>query len=373
MSSILLFINLGAPPQTTKQQNTADQKREKTSPSSMDNMGQPSVRKHKRNDEIESEIRRLRQQIDLERIARSGIILPQAHNAPTTQRVREINTPGAAEYLHLLRFQRQSEDLQRTIRHSERYHSDLMNELRLRCRSISECKQTALVATRRDEEQKRSLDEDELTRYRQASNSSPKMYETFSLERESQAPPSSHAGTTSGPLRCVPVATELDAECLSEYQRLVRLCMEFFESASEDRKCATSRGRHVAPRQVGLRCRFCRDQPGKAKGGVYFPKEVDSVYQSAQNMARIHLLDGCTYIPEKIREQMQKEQAKSKRRSGGKQFWVDATTKLGLYDHDGRLFFKPEAASLKQTTPDELPAYCRPSEDGGTSSLPEAI
>lgn len=170
-------------------------------------------------------------------------------------------------------------------------------------------------------------------------------------EQQSQPPPRITSNDTAAaahpPLparttfRIVAVSKDEDMYHLSDYQRVIRECMEFFEvDKAEEGYCP--RQRNVLSHQVGIRCCFCSHRPvqERGKGALYFPRELAGIYQAAQNLVRNHLLAECKHIPDGQRKKIVQEQSKSKRKSGGRQYWVDSSAALGLYDRDGRVFFR---------------------------------
>jgi hypothetical protein len=139
---------------------------------------------------------------------------------------------------------------------------------------------------------------------------------------------------------CRILSLDQDIDNLSPYQCMVRKQIEFFE-ATEDYLQDTSQGRNrpIVLNQVGIRCRHCGTLPNKqrAKGAVFFPSQLDGLYQTAQNMANKHLLHDCCEIPANVREDLchvrLKEKGLKTRKSaygGGRHYWADGLRVLGV-------------------------------------------
>jgi hypothetical protein len=137
-----------------------------------------------------------------------------------------------------------------------------------------------------------------------------------------------------------------DDDSVSPYQCLVRKQIEVFqatESYLRDKK--QGRNKPVVLYQIGIRCRHCGRLPGnqRAKGAVFFPSQLDGLYQTAQNMANKHLLQDCREIPTSIREELFRVRLKEKgaktRKSaygGGRNYWADGVRVLGVVQSPDR-------------------------------------
>lgn len=173
----------------------------------------------------------------------------------------------------------------------------------------------------------------------------PRVLEETKLEKSVAEDDDTISPAGASNFRCIPVTTDQDEACLSEYQQLIRQSMEFFEFDPDHTEFGRMMQRDmVASHQVGIRCRFCGHRPLRLRAGgcQYFPRELAGVYQAAQNLARNHLMVGCRDIPPSLRRKIVDEQSKKKRRRGGKGFWVELCAVSGLYEKDGGLFFKDE-------------------------------
>lgn len=135
-----------------------------------------------------------------------------------------------------------------------------------------------------------------------------------------------------------------DYKSLSEYQCLVRKQIEFFESNQADvDSSAQGRNRPITLGQVGIQCRHCRalDPKQRSRGGVYYPAKLEGIYQAAQNMAGIHLLENCAFVPPHIRDELNELRQRKSSAGGGKVYWADRARVLGVYeDEEGLRFLK---------------------------------
>lgn len=155
---------------------------------------------------------------------------------------------------------------------------------------------------------------------------------------------------------CPPIALYLDHDenCLTPYQCYLRKHIELFE-AGPDELQGTAQGRNTPlhPGQVGIRCRHCAHMPkaARARGGVYYSKTIDGVYQVAQNMSKLHLTKACNQIPENVKSQLKNLQSVSNRASGGKEYWAEGLRVLGVVeDPRGFLRFKQPSRVAAQPT-----------------------
>lgn len=146
----------------------------------------------------------------------------------------------------------------------------------------------------------------------------------------------------------MPLLLPNDKALLSDYQILIRESLEFFEvQASDMLSSVPGRKKNVEVGQVGIRCRYCAHRPAhwKGRGAVYFPGNLASVYQAAQNMASNHLLKACEELPADVNEKFAAARQKQKeetRRSGGKTYWTETSRHVGLEEREGRsgIWFK---------------------------------
>jgi hypothetical protein len=182
-----------------------------------------------------------------------------------------------------------------------------------------------------------------------------------------------------------PLYQEGDEEELTEYQCLLRKELVLFEASRDDVIASRSPGRNgmIEEGRVGLRCRHCSENGvdiKKTKGHVYYTASIQvrlspvfasvfafvafmitsdqlrppfififqGIYQVAQNMGRIHLLDRCPYIPKHVRRELEKARCcvgKKMARvkpNGGKKYWSDAIKAMGCYEKDGGVWCRKQ-------------------------------
>ncbi|KAG7368922.1 hypothetical protein IV203_031665 [Nitzschia inconspicua] len=148
----------------------------------------------------------------------------------------------------------------------------------------------------------------------------------------------------------IPLYLDHDESCLTSYQCFLRKQIELFE-AGDDELQGTAQGRNTPLHrgQIGIRCRHCAHLPkaARARGGVYYSRTIDGVYQVAQNMSKLHFLKSCNYIPESTKTQLKSLQSQSSRASGGKEYWAEGLRVLGVVE-DKRGFLKFQGRSAKQ-------------------------
>ncbi|KAG7348232.1 hypothetical protein IV203_016937 [Nitzschia inconspicua] len=148
----------------------------------------------------------------------------------------------------------------------------------------------------------------------------------------------------------IPLYLDHDESCLTSYQCFLRKQIELFE-AGDDELQGTAQGRNTPLHrgQIGIRCRHCAHLPkaARARGGVYYSRTIDGVYQVAQNMSKLHFLKSCNYIPESTKTQLKSLQSQSSRASGGKEYWAEGLRVLGVVE-DTRGFLKFQGRSAKQ-------------------------
>jgi len=139
-----------------------------------------------------------------------------------------------------------------------------------------------------------------------------------------------------------PLYLDHDSNCLTAYQCFLRKQIELFE-VGHDEMTGTAQGRNTPLQygQVGIRCRHCSHLPksARARGGVYYSRTIDGVYQVAQNMSKLHFLKACTLIPENTKNQLKSLQSVSSRASGGKEYWAEGLRVLGIVEDGGMLRF----------------------------------
>jgi len=77
----------------------------------------------------------------------------------------------------------------------------------------------------------------------------------------------------------------------------------------------------------------------RGRGAVYYPTTLNAVYQAAQNMATNHLQSHCNRIPSDVRQQLCDLRERRDTASGGKQYWADACSAVGLVEDGQHLRF----------------------------------
>jgi hypothetical protein len=138
--------------------------------------------------------------------------------------------------------------------------------------------------------------------------------------------------------------TESDSQFMSEHQCLIRQQMEAFSATADDVQFHISRsmGKSIRVGRVGIRCRHCAALPQypRVKGAVFFPKDLNSLYQVGQNMVQNHLLAFCKVLPDKTKAKMEKLRHERRRGRGGREHWATSAKLFGIdEDGDGLYFF----------------------------------
>jgi hypothetical protein len=157
---------------------------------------------------------------------------------------------------------------------------------------------------------------------------------------ESQPPPTEAVKPSIATKYCRILYLDQDIENLSPYQCMVRKQINIFTATEDDlQDKSQGRNRPIILNQVGIRCLHCGTLPTKqrAKGAVFFPSQLDGLYQTAQNMANKHLLHDCCEIPTNVRQDLfgvrLKEKGLKTRKSaygGGRHYWADGLRVLGV-------------------------------------------
>ena len=100
--------------------------------------------------------------------------------------------------------------------------------------------------------------------------------------------------------------------------------------------------------QVGIRCCFCAHlHPSqRAPGATCYPSKRSGIYQAAQNMANVHFLEQCAFVPESLKQELQILRTQKSAVRGSKAMWEDHATALGVFDDVEGLRFAPRVNSL---------------------------
>jgi len=116
----------------------------------------------------------------------------------------------------------------------------------------------------------------------------------------------------------------------------------------------TAQGRNTPLQygQVGIRCRHCAhlSKAARSRGGVYYSRTIDGVYQVAQNMSKLHFMKACTLIPESTKGHLLSLQSVSSRASGGKEYWAEGLRVLGVVEDGGVLRFAPNTPASSSSS-----------------------
>lgn len=156
--------------------------------------------------------------------------------------------------------------------------------------------------------------------------------------------------------RTRPLFLPCDGESLSEYQCLLRNQIELFEATEHDILSSTKgRNKPIFPGQVGVRCVHCRDIKPKyrPRGATYYPATLGAMYQSGQTMAIRHMRHHCKRIPYHVRDRLVMLKDEKSSAGGGKKYWSDAASVMGVYKCDGGgLRFHPSSVN-KSTVPSD--------------------
>jgi hypothetical protein len=147
-----------------------------------------------------------------------------------------------------------------------------------------------------------------------------------------------------------------DYDHLSEYQCLLRNQIELFEATQQD-VASNTKGRNKPVAilgQVGVRCVHCKTLAPRNRpyGATCYPAKLSALYQAAQLMASGHLLNHCTNIPDfsPVRQRLSVLRKGKSSAGGGKKYWIDAASILGVHEHDGGLQFRPTTGNINSAS-----------------------
>ena len=135
---------------------------------------------------------------------------------------------------------------------------------------------------------------------------------------------------------------ESDTKVMSEYQCLIRQQIEAFTADQDDVQFHISKmSKAINVGRVGIRCRHCAALPQyyRAKGAVYYPKDLNSLYQFGQNLVKNHLLAFCKTLPDDIKAKMETLRHERRRGKGGREHWASSAKQLGIDEDDTGLYF----------------------------------
>ena len=134
-----------------------------------------------------------------------------------------------------------------------------------------------------------------------------------------------------------------DDRCLSQFQCLARKQIELFEATQDDVDVG-ARGRNIPIKlgQVGIRCKHCVQHVNpmsRKRAAVYFPTKLDRVYQTAINMATLHLCQSCEHVPTAVRNELIRLKDQKSTSGGGKRFVAIGIKKQNVVEVEGGLRF----------------------------------
>lgn len=169
----------------------------------------------------------------------------------------------------------------------------------------------------------------------------------------SRLPPPSVMDASETTTISFPMAEPTDNDSLSTFQVLIRECLEYFVASHPDVTTPVQgRKRSIRLGQVGIRCKYCSHLllSQRLKGAVNYPSTLLSVYQTAQNIAGVHLLSengssSCQCIPEHVQEALAHKRAQREPSRAGKLYWMNACKNAGIYEEDGALWLRKGAQS----------------------------
>jgi hypothetical protein len=148
--------------------------------------------------------------------------------------------------------------------------------------------------------------------------------------------------TRQGQLSILLYLSPQDDDHLSDYQCLVRKQIEYFEAGEDDvHTTAQGRNKPISLKQVGIRCRHCSQRlpQHRTRGSTYYPTKLRSIYQAAQNLARIHLCNNCPLIPEIVRREIIRLRTTGAV-SKGKRYWAQSGKLQGIIESNDVLLLK---------------------------------
>ena len=142
---------------------------------------------------------------------------------------------------------------------------------------------------------------------------------------------SAQAGSNTSSLAIPSDSTSLDPV----HNFLRSQCIEVFVATKDD---MTAPGRGARPMmigQVGLRCRFCKNEHKKAKQAVCFPLKRETIFESVRNFQRTHM-EVCTCIPVQVKahydDLIQQGGPRRKSQKYLKAYYAEAASELGIVD-----------------------------------------
>lgn len=130
----------------------------------------------------------------------------------------------------------------------------------------------------------------------------------------------------------VPLATDEDANWLSERQVFIRAELLEVVRASNQDVLVRSSSKSVAYQQVGIRCRYCAHVHPSARAirSSAYPSSIRQMYQSFTMMVRDHWA-GCKSLPPKLKQRfLAYQEYKIPSSSLSREYWAYAAAKIGM-------------------------------------------
>lgn len=129
--------------------------------------------------------------------------------------------------------------------------------------------------------------------------------------------------------------------------------MEYFEAdQSKVEEGAQGRNKAIVLGQVGIRCIHCGNlkRKEKAPAAAFYPSKLSGLYQSAQNIINSHLAKTCKKVPGPVREQLLTLGNRKSAPGGGKAYWAEEATRVGVYEDTNGLRFRSKSGPPVQST-----------------------
>lgn len=144
------------------------------------------------------------------------------------------------------------------------------------------------------------------------------------------------------------VARSEDEGRLTPYQCLARQHIQYFEAKQvQVEEGAQGRNKPIVLGQVGIRCIHCAvlARKDKAPAAAFYPSKLSGIYQSAQNIMNSHLAKDCGKVPKSVRERLLSMSNRKSPPGTGKAYWSEEAVKVGIYEDEHGLRFRPITAS----------------------------
>ena len=153
----------------------------------------------------------------------------------------------------------------------------------------------------------------------------------------------------------IPLYLSCNPDYLSEYQCLIRKNIELFEASEQDvNSRIKGRNKPIVLGQVGIRCVHCaRVYPveSRERGSTYYPHTLVGIYQAAQILSQQHLLDTCTRVPPKTRNELCALKNQKSYATAGKEYWGETAKVLGVFEDQYGLRFEKRLGLVRNLEP----------------------